>query len=312
MSGTGQPFVYYQDDLVTLYQGDCRDLMVALRDMDGVLVTDPPYGMNAPLNSGGKKGNIVPRELRVVPEWDNDLAVRDAVLALWAPRPAIVFASPTKPPPPGTPAHRRPLIWDKGEAVGMGEVELPWRPNYELIWVLGEGFVGHRGSSILRYPIVPGNRDHPTEKPVALMRDLIGKCPEGTVVDLFAGSGSTLRAAKDMGRRAIGVEVDPGYCRIAAERLGQEVLFTTRPAMDWRHEMDEGTISVRAALAKIAAEANGTPLTATEIVDRVLAQPVGLKGKTPRASVQAQLYTAAKKGELFKRTGRGVFEAIAA
>lgn len=240
------PRAYYRDDLVALIHGDCRDFMPALVSDDAVLVTDPPYGLDAPLNSGGKKGNIVPPERRVVPEWDRDLVTRDAVLALWRPRPAIVFASATKPAPPGSPAHRRPLIWDKGEAVGMGEIELPWRPNYELIWVLGHGFIGHRGSSILRYPIVPGNRDHPTEKPVGLMRDLIGKCPPGIIIDPFAGSGSTLRAAKDMGRQAIGIEISEDYCRIAAERLGQEVLFAappapqgiTRPLRECRHIYD--------------------------------------------------------------------------
>jgi hypothetical protein len=69
------------------------------------------------------------------------------------------------------------------------------------------------------------------------------------------------------------------------------------------------TVSVRVALGQVAAQADA-PLTATEIVDRVLAQPVNLKGKTPRASVQAQLYTAAKRGEMFRRTGRGTFEAL--
>lgn len=300
---------YYQDDAVTIYHGDCRDVLPALLEAASVMVTDPPYGLDAPLNSGGKKGAIVPPEMRVVPEWDRDLDVRDAVLALWLPRPAIVFASVTKPAPPGTPALRRPLIWDKGEAVGMGDTDFPWRPNYELVWVLGDGFEGHRGSSILRYPIVPGDRDHPTEKPTPLMRDLIAKCPPGLVIDPFAGSGTTLRAAKDLGRKAIGIEVDEHWCRIAAQRCGQEVFDYQLTEGD--STMQNGSISIRAALVNIAAETAG-PLTVTEIVDRVLDQSVSLKGKTPRASVQAQLYTAAKKGELFKRIGPGTFEAIAA
>lgn len=221
---------YYEDGTVTLYHGDCLQLLPALIGDVAVIVTDPPYGLDVALNSGGKKGAIVPRERRVVPEWDRNLDVRDAVLGLWAPRPAIVFASVTKPSPPGVPSLRRPLVWDKGEAVGMGDTDFPWRPNYELIWAIGDGFIGHRGSSILRYPIVPGDRDHPTQKPVALMRDLISKCPAGTVLDPFAGSGSTLRAAKDLGRKAIGIEIEERYCEIAAERIAQEVLFTAPPS----------------------------------------------------------------------------------
>ena len=65
---------------------------------------------------------------------------------------------------------------------------------------------------------------HPTPKPLSLMRRLIDACPPGVVVDPFAGSGSTLRAVKDQGRRAIGIEIEERYCEIAAQRCAQEVL----------------------------------------------------------------------------------------
>jgi tRNA G10 N-methylase Trm11 len=97
----------------------------------------------------------------------------------------------------------------------------------EEVYVLGHGFSGHRGTSVLSYHAISPNfvqRDHPTEKPVALMLDLIAKCPKGCVLDPFMGVGTTLVAAKRMNRCAIGIEIDERYCEIAAERLRQDAL----------------------------------------------------------------------------------------
>ena len=209
--------VYYQDDLVTLYHGDARE-MTAWTDAD-VLVTDPPYGMALRSGMGGQFG-----DLRIV--GDDDTTARDTILDLWGARPALMFGRWSVPRPPGT---RMVLTWEKGNHVGMGDLSLPWKPNTEEVYVLGSGFVGHRGTSVLRHQ-APVNarrqgRQHPTEKPVALMRDLLAKCPpEWVVAEPFAGSGTTLRAAADLGRRAVGVEIDEAYCEVIARRLAQGAL----------------------------------------------------------------------------------------
>lgn len=219
MSGI-QP--YYDDGTVTLYHGDALELFPILWDSASaqVLITDPPYGLAYASNQAGRfQGHSI--------EGDSDTTARDAILGFW-PGPAAVFGSWKCPRPPGV---RAVLTWDKGEAAGMGDLSLPWKPNTEEIYILGKGWSGHRGSSILRGNVVTwsgpgpnGLRLHPNEKPVALMRQIVIKAPPGTIIDPFAGSGTTLRAAKDLGRHAIGIELEERYCQIAAQRCAQEVL----------------------------------------------------------------------------------------
>lgn len=210
------PAPYYQDDFVTLYHGDCLELLPHIEA--DVLVTDPPYGMALRSGWQGKFG-----DLRIA--GDDTPEARDTVLAGWD-GPALVFGRWSVARPAGT---RMVLVWDKGGNAGMGDLSLPWKPNTEEIYVLGSGFEGYRGGSVLRHTAPPtgkaAGRSHPTEKPVGLMADLLGKCPEDWVVfDPFAGSGSTLRAAKDLGRKAVGIELEERYCDIAAQRLAQDVL----------------------------------------------------------------------------------------
>lgn len=211
---------YYSDDAVTIYHGDCREITEWLAA--DVLVTDPPYGMAHRSSRNGAYGDCSV-------EGDTDTTVRDTVVGLWGTKPALIFGRWSMPRPAAT---RMILTWDKGEHVGMGDLALPWKPNTEEVYVLGSGYGGRRGSSVLRHYAIAGTvgrrdqgtRLHPMEKPLGLLRDLIVKCPSGVIADPFMGSGSTLRAAKDLGRRAIGVEIDERYCEIAARRMGQEVL----------------------------------------------------------------------------------------
>ncbi len=207
---------YYADDLVTIYHGDCREWMPEA----DVIVTDPPYGYS---HSSGREASAWRGE---VIAGDDSTDVRDSVLAAW-PGPAVVFGSCKMPAPAGT---RATLVWDKGLAAGMGDLSIPWKPNWEHVYIIGTGFSGRRDSGVISgrgYNVVTWaskGRVHPNEKPVGLMRDLIEKCPPGVVLDPFMGSGSTLVAAKSLGRRAIGIEIEERYCEIAANRCRQEVL----------------------------------------------------------------------------------------
>lgn len=206
---------FYQDDFVTLYHGDMREFDQWL-DAD-VLVTDPPYGMRYVSNSS-KEGPTDP----VI--GDQDTTIRDAALAMWGPvRPALVFGTWRAHRPPET---RQLIVWHKGNTPGMGDLNLPWGPSHEEIYVLGGRGPGHwtgkRGPSVIRSTqaegTAPKDHDHPTPKPVFLMQTLLSKTL-GTVADPFAGSGATLVAAKLMKRRAIGVELDHGYCETIVKRL---------------------------------------------------------------------------------------------
>jgi DNA modification methylase len=205
---------YYSDDLVTIYHGDCREWMPEA----DVLVTDPPYGASYTSHRTAAKWGGVSIE------GDESAEARDAILAAWGNKPAIVFYSPGR-PPAGTAIH---LVWEKGTG---GNGNGPWPMTHECIAILNRWWEstpqpGRAGSSVLRVvsPTLGGRGLHPTEKPVSLMVGLLMRCPPGTILDPFMGSGTTLVAAKSLGRRSIGIEIEERYCEIAAIRCSQEVL----------------------------------------------------------------------------------------
>lgn len=212
--------LYYSDDFVTLYHGDCLTEHREWLDAD-VLVTDPPYGMAYESNFNRIKGS---KKVGRPVAGDDSPRVRDAALAEWAPRPALVFGRWNVDRPTGT-VNR--LVWDK-IIWGMGDLSSPWGPGDEEIYVLGSGFAGKRGSNVVRaqgFAAPDANRpDHPTPKPTGLMERLIEKCPPGVIADPFAGSGATLLAAKNLGRSVTGVELEERYCEIIAKRCAQDVL----------------------------------------------------------------------------------------
>ena len=211
------PFTpYYDQDGITIYNADCRQVLPFLQF--DVVVTDPPYGIDYSTGTTGKyNGTAI--------EGDSATTVRDAVLSMTRGKPALVFGSWKASIPTEAKAL---LVWEKGSHVGMGNLSIPWKPNFEFIFVLGGGFHGKRTSGVVRFNALSPNfvqQRHPTEKPVGLMRELLCKCPDGLVLDPFMGSGTTLVAAKMEGRAAVGIEINEAYCESAVKRLQQGVLF---------------------------------------------------------------------------------------
>jgi hypothetical protein len=209
---------YYQDESVTLYHGDCLEITAWL-DAD-VLVTDPPYGM-AYVSSWTTRRPVAN---------DHDASARDGALARWGDRPALVFGTWRVARPPAT---RQVITWHKRSiGPGMGDLSMPWGNATEEVYVLGKGWSGSRRQNIIATDDQRGGTvgvaalvGHPTPKPVGLLEQLIECAPEGVIADPFAGGGSTLLAARNLGRRVIGVEIEERYCEVIAKRLAQGVLL---------------------------------------------------------------------------------------
>jgi DNA modification methylase len=207
---------YFTDGERTLYLGDALEVTEWLAA--DVLIFDPPYGME--YRSNFHKRDAI--------EGDHSTDLRDALLALWGDeKAALVFGTWRRPKPPQT---RALLVWDKGDNTGMGDLRIPWRSSHEEIYVLGgrdKGFRGKRTRGVIAVDNRANSRertklDLPTPKPVALMEILVAKTV-GVIADPTAGGGSTLIAAKNLGRKAIGVELNERFAEVAATRLSQEV-----------------------------------------------------------------------------------------
>ena len=200
----------------TLYLGDCRDILPTLLVRPGVVVTDPPFGIA--YRSGYATDELWQGGREIAN--DGDTQARDEALSMLADVPALVFGVRRVPQPTGT---RTTLIWDKGPALGMGALDLPWKPSYEEIYVIGKGFAGPRDGAVIYCPPVQSmaknGREHPNEKPVRLLSILLAKCPDGLVCDPFMGSGSTGVACANLQREFVGIEIEPKYFDIACRRI---------------------------------------------------------------------------------------------
>ena len=214
---------YYEDEWVTLYHGDCLQITDWLAA--DVLVTDPPYGVKY----SSWRGETVTN--------DGDFTVAANAITLWGKRPMCVFASHES---LGDARHAvsaelsriRVLTWHKANVNGGG-MGVQWLGDVEFAICGVSEWPKAPLSAVISARRFTGNPAchsspeaylHPTQKPRPVMEYAIGAMPPGTIADPFAGSGSTLVAAKALGRHAIGVELEERYCEIAARRLAQDVL----------------------------------------------------------------------------------------
>ena len=182
---------YYHDEYVTIYHGDCRDVLPTLDKVDLVL-TDPPYPI-AHLEYGNKGLSEV-AILDIPQVW------------FWAGNAQFPFP------------YKSVSVWYK--QVGINA-------NFELIYSFKWKGIHHLfqryfiNSTVAAQFMGDTLNEHPSQKPIKLMKDILLKCPEGIVLDPFMGSGTTLRAAKDLNRKAIGIEIEERYCEITAKRMSQ-------------------------------------------------------------------------------------------
>lgn len=205
---------YYEVDGITIYHGDCCELIQTVAPPHPyVLITDPPYGVGKAAWDTYPSGSL-------------EEAWRGAVAALvfWSAfdlsGPAATFSGD---------ALKNTIVW--------------WKPNLPVLWMWDRARLASQWEPIFyharpgfepaerptdvwsfNYPANSSARWHPTQKPLPLMRRCVRLLGDNVVVDPFAGSGTTLEAARDEGRCAVGIEIEERYCEIAAERLSQGVL----------------------------------------------------------------------------------------
>lgn len=230
---------YYSDDAVTIYHGDALDL---LRDgigaEVGTVVSDPPYcsGGRQQANARGILAKSDRAEWFLTDNMGTDTYLwwmREVGRALfssaqvgahfycftdWRIYPTVITATESV----GW-ALRSCVVWSKNRGGAMGSF---WRNDHELVPVFAKGPpapLPNGGFFNVLTATKPQGDEHPTVKPLEVVQRLVEAGP-GIVMDPFMGSGTTLRAAKNLGRKAIGIEIEERYCEIAAKRMAQEVL----------------------------------------------------------------------------------------
>lgn len=226
-----------------IQHGDARELADAITGPINCIIADPPYGVDFVSRKG-----VLPSAARFARKIENDGNIESAI-ELWSdvitrltaktPDDAEMYlftkwdiiepwANALRALAPIGWKYKMLLVWEKGYP-GLGDIDANWGCGHELILYAKKGRrdVAERRSGVLHFdkPSTKGHI-HPTEKPVPLLERLIEMStnPGDLVVDPFAGSGSTIVAAQNLGRRGIGFEIDATYAKGAAERLDQPTM----------------------------------------------------------------------------------------
>jgi len=206
---------YFKNEFCTIYNGDCREILPALPKVD-IVLSDPPYGMSFQSNRRAKKYKKIAN--------DDHLPIDLIRLATNKARRAAYFFcrwNNLKQMPPPTSV----IVWVKN-SWSMGDLKHEHGRQWEACCFYPQA----RHEFVKRIPDVihcarTGNDMHPTEKPVSLLVKILKANVCDTVLDPFMGSGTTLRAAMDLKKKCVGIEIEEKYCELAVKRLAQQNLF---------------------------------------------------------------------------------------
>jgi site-specific DNA-methyltransferase (adenine-specific) len=211
---------YYEHGGITIYHGDCREILPDVWFGVDLLLTDPPYGINAVTRGRTFGTSNACATNEYIPVHDDDKPFHPQHLLMF-PKAILWGGNHYGAHLPSEPCW---LAWDKRDGTKSNPMA-----DCELAWTNLGGparLFSHRWMGMIRES-ERDKRMHPTQKPVALMRWCLANAdlsPNSLVLDAYMGSGPVLVAAKESGHRAIGIEIEERYCEIAAKRLQQEVL----------------------------------------------------------------------------------------
>jgi DNA modification methylase len=206
---------YYIDDYVTIYNDDCLTVMPALRPLNGIIITDPPYGIGESNEKNATRGKLANVTDFGSYDWDKK-KVEPIYFQMmkYISRHQIIFGGNYY-DLGGTKSY---IVWDKDNGDNdFADCELAWTSFDKAVRK-----IKHRWNGMLQQNMKEKEEKfHPTQKPLPVMQWIVENytTPADIVVDPFMGSGTTLAAAKSLGRKAIGMEINKAYCEIAVKRL---------------------------------------------------------------------------------------------